>query len=232
MVKDIRKGRFTYPGAPDIATPWAYLPDLARTFVAVAQRRAELPAFEVLHFAGHRITGQCWLEVLGAIAQAHGRATAVGRLTRLTGWAGAAAETFWRDQVEGCQPLPLEDQLQQFGVRLKTEHKGGTLGLKLSEAHGVITVQQVLRDSPAARAGVSAHDQIIAVDGMRATQTLLQKLNQAATRPVCLQVFRRDELLALSLQPQEVRLPVARLEVTDEAALAGWLADGAGRTAP
>ena len=71
MVKDIRKGRFTYPGAPDIATPWAYLPDLARTFVAVAQRRAELPAFEVLHFAGHRITGQRWLEVLGAIAQAH-----------------------------------------------------------------------------------------------------------------------------------------------------------------
>ena len=69
MVKDLRKGRFTYLGAPDIATPWAYLPDLARTFVAVAQRRAELPAFEVLHFAGHRITGQRWLEVLSTVAQ-------------------------------------------------------------------------------------------------------------------------------------------------------------------
>jgi nucleoside-diphosphate-sugar epimerase len=70
MVKDIRKGRFTYPGAPGIATPWAYLPDLARTFVAVAQRRAALPAFEVLHFAGHRITGQRWLDVLSTLAQA------------------------------------------------------------------------------------------------------------------------------------------------------------------
>ena len=72
MVKDIRKGRFTYPGAPDIATPWAYLPDLARTFVAVAQRRAELPAFEVLHFAGHRITGQRWLDVLAPLARSQG----------------------------------------------------------------------------------------------------------------------------------------------------------------
>ncbi len=70
MVKDIRKGRFTYPGAPGIATPWAYLPDLARTFVAVAQRREALPAFEVLHFAGHRITGQRWLDVLSTLAQA------------------------------------------------------------------------------------------------------------------------------------------------------------------
>lgn len=72
MVKDMRKGRFTYPGAPDTATPWAYLPDLARTFVAVAQRRSELPDFEVLHFAGHCITGQRWLEVLTMIAQAQG----------------------------------------------------------------------------------------------------------------------------------------------------------------
>ena len=72
MVKDIRKGRFTYPGAPDASRAWAYLPDLARTFVAVAQLRASLPAFEVLHFAGHRITGRRWLEVLAPLAQAQG----------------------------------------------------------------------------------------------------------------------------------------------------------------
>ena len=72
MVKDIRKGQFTYPGAPDVSRAWAYLPDLARSFVAVAQRRAQLPAFEVLHFAGHRITGQRWLDVLTPPAQSHG----------------------------------------------------------------------------------------------------------------------------------------------------------------
>ena len=72
MVKDIRNGRFTYPGTPDVPRAWAYLPDLARTFVAVAERRAKLPPFEVLHFAGHRITGQRWLDVLGPVAQAQG----------------------------------------------------------------------------------------------------------------------------------------------------------------
>lgn len=72
MVKNIRKGMFTYPGAPEVSRAWAYLPDLARTVVAVAQRRAELPAFEVLHFAGHRITGQRWLDVLTPLAQSQG----------------------------------------------------------------------------------------------------------------------------------------------------------------
>lgn len=69
MVKDIRKGVFTYPGAPEVSRAWAYLPDLARSFVAVAQKRDQLPAFEVLHFAGHRITGQRWLDVLAPLAQ-------------------------------------------------------------------------------------------------------------------------------------------------------------------
>ncbi len=72
MVKDIRKGVFTYPGAPEVSRAWAYLPDLGRAFVAVAQQRAALKPFEVFHFAGHRITGQRWLDVLTPVAQAHG----------------------------------------------------------------------------------------------------------------------------------------------------------------
>ncbi len=72
MVKDIRKGVFTYPGAPEVSRAWAYLPDLGRAFVAVAQRRAALQPFDVLHFAGHRITGQRWLDVLTPVARTQG----------------------------------------------------------------------------------------------------------------------------------------------------------------
>jgi len=72
IVKDLHKGRFTYPGPRTVPTAWAYLPDLARTFVAVAARREQLSTYEVLHFAGHSITGQQWLEVLEPIAQQQG----------------------------------------------------------------------------------------------------------------------------------------------------------------
>lgn len=72
IVKDIQKGKFTYPGARDVATAWAYLPDLARTFVAVAAKRAQLRPFEVLHFKGHSISGQRWLDVLDPLARNQG----------------------------------------------------------------------------------------------------------------------------------------------------------------
>jgi nucleoside-diphosphate-sugar epimerase len=70
MVKGIRNGSLTYLGEPDVAGAWAYLPDLARAFVAVAQRRDALQAFEVLHFEGHSLTGQDWLQALTPVARA------------------------------------------------------------------------------------------------------------------------------------------------------------------
>ncbi|HPW29288.1 MAG TPA: sugar nucleotide-binding protein [Rhodoferax sp.] len=70
--KDLRKGALTYPGPMGVSTSWAYLPDLARTFVAVAERRAQLQPFEVYHFAGHVLTGQRWLDLLNPIARAQG----------------------------------------------------------------------------------------------------------------------------------------------------------------
>lgn len=72
MAKGLQKGRLIYPGQRDVPTAWAYLPDLARTFVAVAQRRAQLQPFEVFHFAGYSLTAQQWQDALDPIALAHG----------------------------------------------------------------------------------------------------------------------------------------------------------------
>jgi nucleoside-diphosphate-sugar epimerase len=69
-VKDIRKGVFTSPGGLSTATAWAYLPDLAQTFVKVAQERARLKVFEVLHFRGSSLAAQQWLDVLTPLARA------------------------------------------------------------------------------------------------------------------------------------------------------------------
>jgi nucleoside-diphosphate-sugar epimerase len=80
IAKDLRVGKVTYPGAQDVPTAWAYLPDLARTFVEVAQRRAQLPAFETLHFGGHNVTGADWVEALRDIAWEQGWLGARGEL--------------------------------------------------------------------------------------------------------------------------------------------------------
>ena len=80
IVKDLAKGKFTYPGQRDISTAWAYLPDLARTFVAVAAKRHQIGTFEVFHFAGHAITGQQWLDTLEPLARQQGWVCVSGRL--------------------------------------------------------------------------------------------------------------------------------------------------------
>jgi nucleoside-diphosphate-sugar epimerase len=69
VVAKLRQGVLTYPGPSDVATPWAYLPDLARTFVAVAVKRAHLQTFEVLHFAGHRLSARQWMDALTPVAR-------------------------------------------------------------------------------------------------------------------------------------------------------------------
>ncbi len=71
-VSKIKKGTFTHSGPIDTATPWAYLPDLAQTFVQLAKKRQQLAKFEVLHFSGHTLNGRDWIRVLQPIATANG----------------------------------------------------------------------------------------------------------------------------------------------------------------
>ncbi len=105
LVKDIRKGVFAYPGPRDVPTPWAYLPDLARTFVAVAAQRARLQPFGVFHFGGRQITGQQWLDTLKPVAIAQGWVKPGGQVkySRLP-WPiihlGALVNPTWRALLE------------------------------------------------------------------------------------------------------------------------------------
>jgi nucleoside-diphosphate-sugar epimerase len=60
VAKGAPQGRMGYAGPKGIGTAWAYVPDLAQTFAQVAQRREQLEAFEVLHFAGHQLRREDW----------------------------------------------------------------------------------------------------------------------------------------------------------------------------
>ena len=89
LAKDIQRGKLTYPGAMDIATSWAYLPDLARSFVAVADKLALDPAALPRHasfcFAGQQLTGNDWAQLMQAVALekgwlAAGQSLKIGRM--------------------------------------------------------------------------------------------------------------------------------------------------------
>jgi nucleoside-diphosphate-sugar epimerase len=80
MAKDLRAGKFTYPGPLNLPHAWAYLPDLAQAFVRAAQARGLLQPFEMLHFAGHAVTGSDWRDALTDIAWDNGWLRDDGRL--------------------------------------------------------------------------------------------------------------------------------------------------------
>lgn len=72
IAKDLCAGKLTYPGQDSIPTAWAYLPDMARSFVKVAQARHRLGAFDTLHFGGYALTREDWVAAATALARAQG----------------------------------------------------------------------------------------------------------------------------------------------------------------
>lgn len=80
IIKSLKRGRLVYPGPLDVPHAWAYLPDLARTFVAVAETSLgrDGPAFETLHFEGHTLTGAQLLDLIESAACELGLAPAKG----------------------------------------------------------------------------------------------------------------------------------------------------------
>jgi nucleoside-diphosphate-sugar epimerase len=64
VAKGAPRGRMGYAGPVGIGTAWAYVPDLAQSFVQVAERRTQLDVFEVLHFAGYQLRREDWEQLM------------------------------------------------------------------------------------------------------------------------------------------------------------------------
>ncbi|TMV07135.1 epimerase [Ruegeria sediminis] len=90
MIKPLARGRFIYPGDPDVPHAWGYLPDLARAAVALAEMRGELPRFADVPFAGYTLTGR---QIAEALSRNTGREVSVARMKW---WPVQLARPFWR----------------------------------------------------------------------------------------------------------------------------------------
>lgn len=71
------EGKTMYPGPLDQVHAWAYLPDMARACVALAEQRGRFAPFEEFGFPGYALTGA---ELVGAIETAVGRPQKVSSL--------------------------------------------------------------------------------------------------------------------------------------------------------
>ena len=95
-------------------------------------------------------------------------------------------------------------------------------GLKVADKPEGVVIQQVRRDSVAAKAGLSASDVIIAIDGLKASEKLLEKYSkQEGTFTVF--AFRRDEFIQFEVQGGAIDLTTVELKVEDQAKAEKWL---------
>ena len=127
----------------------------------------------------------------------------IGQFMPLADW-----EEFERRYVNGVEELPLETLLAENGIKIhtntkETADKNIPWGMRCSETPLGLKVNRVNRDSAAAKAGISAHDVIVAIDGIKADAKQLATLN-TATRPVQCHLFRRDELMVVEVVPKEL----------------------------
>lgn len=113
----------------------------------------------------------------------------------------------WRSQLEdwvhGTKDLPLENLLNDFGIQW-TE-KAGALpqqwGMRLQEAAGGVKVQAVMHGGIAEQLGLSAGDEIIALDGWRVRRVDDLTLWHQGDKAQALLVSRDQRLVNLNWLP-------------------------------
>ncbi len=145
--------------------------------------------------------------------------------------------------IEQPGELPLESLLQSISLRLEwrapadSQDKGGRsdkpglrgwFGTQVKDEDGGLRLQSVIEDSPAQRAGLSAGDLLIAIDGLRASRKRLEHwLRQAdLARDYELLAFRRDELVKALVCLDAAVPDTAAISVIDaeSPALGQWMA--------
>ncbi len=135
--------------------------------------------------------------------------------------------------IDGVEELPLAEMLSQIGIQLEfrvaqnSQDKGGkaasdlpisSIGAQLQERQGVLCISATREQEAAQQAGLSAGDEIIAIDGLKASLKMLQGLlrRKPAGSQLGFTVFRRDELMNFDVTLQAPPCDTAMLRVEDE----------------
>ena len=132
----------------------------------------------------------------------------------------------WIEQINHLinttDELPLDQLFPEFGLSYSLKNdKSLPLGLKLVDKPEGVLVQSARRNGAAAQAGLSAHDVIIAIDGLKATVKLIEKYAKQEGIYSIL-AFRRDELMSFDVKAAGSELTEVELKVEDQAKAEKW----------
>ena len=148
---------------------------------------------------------------------------------------GLALDDFFARLIRGTEDPPIAALLERFGVTLRlraardASDAGGMavaagklpsswLGAAFA-GDSATRLQSVIRGGPAERAGLSAGDELVAVEGLRCDKAALA--GRLAAEPpgttLRMHVFRRDELLSLAVTLEAPPRDTAVLRFDDDA---------------
>jgi len=187
-------------------------------------------------------------DVKRALWQQHGKpligVDEAGLETLIERVSGVELKPFFDHVLRSTDDLPLKILLEQFGINLKRRAQstsgdlGGkgcerslstTLGIGYSALPNGLKVTIVHDESAAQRAGISAHDRIIALNSIEVTSDNFEKQLEriGPTQAITIHLFRRDELLEINLTTQRAPENTCYLEVSGDHSrqLNSWLGD-------
>ena len=139
-------------------------------------------------------------------------------------------QDFKANYIDGVAALPLFERLTENGINIEQKANDSVWGINYIAEPTGLKVQRVTRGSQASAAGISAHDVIVAIDGIKASEKWLKataKTQAISEEPAVCHVFRRDELLVLEVPPiddSHVTPPQTwQLMTREDASAAQWL---------
>ncbi|MCG6643226.1 M61 family peptidase [Acinetobacter baumannii] len=133
----------------------------------------------------------------------------------------------WLEQINHLinttEELPLDQLFPEFGLSYTFKNdKTLAYGLKLADKPEGVLVQNAHREGAGAKAGISANDVIIAIDGLKATTKLIEKYAKQKGNYSVL-AFRRDELLSFEVTSDSINLTEVELIIEDQSKADKWL---------
>jgi predicted metalloprotease with PDZ domain len=130
--------------------------------------------------------------------------------------------------LRACADLPLDETAAALGlnVQWRAAQDAPWLGAELrAGAQGAALIGTVYRNLAAEQAGLAPQDELLALDGLRVSRANLEGIlrRYRAGDVVELHVFRRDELLSMSLtlqKPPQTQAWLGRAKLADAAQFA------------